>query len=256
MNRIAIMQPYLFPYLGYFQLIHSVDTFVLYDNLKYIHKGWVNRNRLLQVNGPPFYFNIPVPKRNLSKMKIKDIKLKDDSWKRKLLINIYQNYKRSEYFEEVFPVLERIILYKTDSLSRLNKTSIINISTFLKIETDIIADPAFDMRLEDKLNVDASNLLNVFPEIELETPTRMVVRVIALCKELMAHTYINPIGGVELYPKEDFKRNKIDILFLKMKDIQYRQNSINFHPGLSIIDVLMNCGKAGTKELLNEYTLV
>jgi hypothetical protein len=256
MNRIAIMQPYLFPYLGYFQLIHAVDTFVLYDNVKYIYQGWVNRNRLLQVNGPPFYFIIPVPKKNLSKMMIKDIKLKDDSWKRKLLKSIYRNYKRSEYFEEVFPVVEQSIIYKTDSLSRLNKTSIINISTFLNIETHIIADPAFDTRLEDKLKVDASDLLNVFPEIELETPTKMVVRAIAICKELIAHTYINPIGGVKLYSKEDFKRNKINIHFLKMKNIKYLQNSINFHPGLSIIDVLMNCGKEGTKELLNDFTLV
>ena len=249
------MQPYFFPYLGYYQLVYSVDKFVLYDNLKYIKHGWVNRNRLLQVNRSPFFFRIPVPKKYLSKKKIRDIRIKDQSWRKWLIKSIIFNYKRSPYFEDVFPLLESIILSKTDFLSTLNKISITEIASYLGIDTDISTDPSFD-DLESKLVEESSELSDIFPDIHLITPSVKLIRGIEICKSLKADTFINLIGGINLYPKEEFKRNGLDIFFLDMKEIRYRQNHKDFFPRLSIIDVLMNCGKKGTIDLLNEYVLI
>lgn len=255
MNSIAIMQPYLFPYVGYFQLIHSVNVFLLYDNLDYIKDGWINRNRLLAVKKWPFYFTIPVANKNISKKKIRDIRIKDKVWKEKLLTSINVNYKRSQYFKDVFPVVEKIINSNTDSLSRLNKISVSDISKFLNIDTNILIDSDFDW-LEDKLNRESSDLLRAFPHIVLKKASAKLIRPIEICRTMNVKTLINPIGGRDLYPKEEFRQNNLDVKFLKMKEIRYQQSSMRFFPRLSIIDVLMNCGKNGTFELLEEYILV
>ncbi len=213
----------------------------------------MNRNRLLAVNGPPFYITIPVPRKRPSK--IKDIQLKSGSWRRKLLKSIYFNYKRSPHFEEIYPLLETIIQCETDSLSNLNKTSIIQIANYLKIATNILTDLALD-ELEEKLVASSADRASAFPDIHLSDPSVKVIRVIEICRSLKAETFVNPIGGTNLYPKEEFIRNNINIMFLNMGEVRYKQNSRSFYPRLSIIDVLMNCGKEGTFELLKEYVLV
>jgi hypothetical protein len=165
------------------------------------------------------------------------------------------NYKRSEYFEEIIPVLEKCIEYNTRSLSELNKSSIIYISNFLNIKTHIIANPSFS-QLEYNLSLEKSNMHNKFPNIKVENLDVKSIRAIAICKKLDANIYINPIGGVNLYSPKDFTRNGINIHFLKMKEIKYQQNSRHFYSHLSIIDVLMNCGKNNTIKLLNQYDLI
>lgn len=254
MKKLAIMQPYFFPYLGYFQLIYAVDKFVLYDNLNYIKYGWINRNRLLAVKGEPFYFIVPVMKKSSSK-KIRDIKIKEGSWSCNLLKSIYMNYKKSEFFQEIFPLLEKIINYKTDSISLLNKKCILDISEFLSIGTDILTDPDFNW-LEDELNKQDLSLLDIDHHIESKTSSIKVNRVIEICKLLNAKIFINPIGGINLYPKEEFIENNISIFFLNMGEVRYQQNSNIFYPRLSIIDVLLNCGKKKTFELLNKFILM
>ncbi len=254
MDRIAIMQPYIFPYLGYYQLINAVDKFILYDNLNYIKYGWVNRNRIHNVGKSPMYFTIPTPKKTTGK-KIREIKIVNDYWRSKFVKSIFLNYKKTEYFEEVFELIENIINYKTDSLSVLNKLSVFNISKYLTIDTRILLNPELDW-IEEKLNVDNFKLSVEFPEIKMRERTIKVIRGIAICKYYRAKMFINPIGGIALYPKEEFRNNNLDICFLKMKELRYPQRSAQFNSRLSIIDVLMNCGKDRTKELLNEYVLI
>lgn len=259
MSTIAIMQPYLFPYLGYYQLISAVDTFVLYDSLNYIKSGWVNRNRLLAVNSAPFFFIVPVLRKS-SFSRIRDIRIKEGPWRTKLLRSICVNYKRAVYFDEVFPMLESIITCKTDHLATLNKASVLQVSNYLGINTEILTDPEFDW-LEDKLSVPGTDLASLFPDIRLRAPSKKMIRAVAVCRSLNAEKLVNPAGGASLYPKEEFARHGIEISFLKMKEVRYRQSSTSFrklglfYPQLSIIDVLMNCGKKGTFELLNEFVL-
>ena len=254
------MQPYLFPYLGYFQLIHAVDRFLLYDNLDYIKEGWVNRNRLLSTNGTIFNFVVPLARKS-SNRKIRDMRIASDFWRSKLRNNILRHYRRSLYFDEIFSVLDVVIRSETDSLSRLNKASVKQICGYLDISTRIDDDPVFE-ELEERLAGPTGDLATKFPDIQLENPVAKVIRPIEICRSLGAQVLVNPVGGASLYPREEFRRNDVDVRFLQMKDVRYAQTcsgpgaSAVFHGSLSIIDVLMNCGKQRTAELLNEFELV
>jgi hypothetical protein len=246
-------QPYLFPYLGFYQLVGAVDRFIIYDNLNYIQYGWINRNRFLVVGGEPAYFNA-VTEDSSSFKKIRDIKLSPKTnWRRKLLNTFFLNYKRCPFFDETQALIEPIILDQTDSLSRLCAKSIVDVCRHLEIKTEIIENPDYQ-QLEQSLESD--DLPAAFPSITLRNPERKVFRVIAVCQMMGANQFVNAIGGQALYDKEEFRANAIDLRFLRSRDQPYRQTAEIYHPNLSIIDVLMNCGKQGTMERLGNYELV
>ena len=253
-SNVAIMQPYFFPYLGYFQLIHSADKFVFYDNLEYIKNGWVNRNRLLQVNKAPFYITVPIPKKNRSSRKICDVKILEGNWRRKILNSIYLNYKRSNFFSEVFPMIEQIFQMSTDSLSDFNIKSIMQVTKFLGIDTTFVHGSQFAQIENLLLSTEVDHLSDTLG-VEMSCPTVKLARGIVICKQLNAKRFINPIGGSQMYPRLDFISNDLDAAFLLMRNIKYKQNSPTFFPSLSIIDVLMNNGKTETVRLLDEYDL-
>ena len=241
--KLAIMQPYFFPYLGYFQLIHAVDKCILYDNVNYIKKGWVNRNRLLEMNKTPVYIYLPLKQSSSNKL-IKEIEIDNTKpWKTTFLKIIEHNYKRSNFFEEVYPIIKDIIMFDEANLSRFNYNLLKTICTELKIE----------MRLYFKSEE--------YEQIEMEICNedkfyRMHSRIIEICKYEKAETYVNPIGGQELYNKKYFGSYGIELLFLNTQEYHYEQNSREYFDHLSIIDVLMNCGKEKTIRMLGRYDLV
>lgn len=250
------MQPYFFPYIGYYQAVSAVDKYLLYDDLAYIKRGWINRNRYRLVNGVPVYFIVPV-KGKSSFTKIKAIEIDDQSpWRKKMLRGIYYNYKRAPFFEDVYPLIERIIDSDVRLLTDLNASSIVEVSRYLGIPTEISTDAGRYADLECRLDVPDERLMDNFSEFQVTVPERKVLRALAICRAEGAHTFINAIGGQELYRKEEFSRNKIDLQFLKRGDIRYQQFSSKFRQDLSIIDVLMHCGRDGTRALLSEYVLV
>ena len=106
--KLAIMQPYLFHYIGYFQLIHEVDEFVIYDNIEFTKKGWINRNRLL-VNGKDSYITVPL-KNDSDYLNVSERFLAGNwaSEKKKILNRIFESYKKTENFETVFPIIKNI----------------------------------------------------------------------------------------------------------------------------------------------------
>lgn len=248
--KIAIMQPYFFPYLGYFQLIHAVDKFILYDNLTFIKDAWMNRNRIMVKNQQPALISVPLEKKSSNKM-IKEICLSSNtSWKSTVLNTIHLNYRKAPFFDEIYPVVEKVVTTDFDTLSSLNAYSIKQISINLSISTAIAEYPAYD-KLEENLR------RNSFAEnYVLNQPERKVVRVLEIVKVENANMFINPIGGQQLYSKKEFAMNNVELYFLRMDDIQYPQFSRSFHSSLSIIDVLMHNGWNGTAELLNKYKLL
>jgi hypothetical protein len=251
--KLGINQPYFFPYIGFYQLVNAVDKFIIYDNQQYIRHGWINRNRYLVVNGEPTYMIAPVENDGSTK-KIKDIKLANlKNWRKKLLNALFLNYKKSLFFQEIYGLLEEIILYDTDSLSKLCSKSIIDISRYLGIQSELIETPNYEA-LEQSL--ECENLQEVFPDIKLNAPEKKTFRIIRICQNLKADGYVNAIGGQKLYDKAEFEENGIDLHFLQSIDRSYQQNSATYHPHLSIIDVLMNCGRSGTAELLNSCELI
>ncbi len=242
--KLGIMQPYFFPYIGYFQLIKAVDTFILYDQVQYIKKGWINRNRIIEVNRADRIISVPVKHIAVTQL-IAETEIDNCvKWQHQMIKIIEFNYKRSPFFDEIFTFIKSILSIPYQKISQLNSYSIQAIASFLDIKTKIITE-------DDRLNSVEIDLSGI--ESDENRKTR---RVLSICERFDAQAYINPIGGVELYDKTNFKVGGIDLLFVKTKEYHYQQFSEAFIPHLSIIDVLFCCGLEKTKELLNNYELI
>ena len=254
--KLAIMQPYFFPYIGYFQCIKAVDKYILYENVDYIRKGWMHRNRVLIKDHMPVYINVPIVEKSSHK-KIYEIQIDPSSvWKKKLLKLLVMNYKGSHYFNEVFPVIENLINTEETLLFKYNSELTKGISHFLDIQTEIVSENSNYLPLEEMLNGIDDNNYHEFPELLVTKPLKKAARILKICSAEDATTYINAIGGEELYSKEEFKAYGVELSFLKTQPFSYPQFSKSFHPYLSVIDVLMHNGKEGTKRLLTQYDLV
>ncbi|MBR3722618.1 MAG: WbqC family protein [Selenomonadaceae bacterium] len=230
---IAIMQPYFFPYLGYWQLLTFVDRFVVLDDVDFIKRGWINRNNIL-LNGESHMFTIPLDKCSQNKL-ISETRLKfPESAKDKFLRTIQMSYSKAPYFTRVYPLLREIIYYETDDL------------------TDFICD-SFQKTLE-YLGINQNIIRS--SGIEKDDTLTGQDRILEICGRLSAKVYINPIGGLNLYDKEKFFQNGILLNFIKMKNIEYRQFKNDFVKNLSFIDVLMFNDISEIKTLLSEYELL
>lgn len=229
--KTAIMQPYFLPYIGYWQLINAVDTFVIYDNIQYTKKGWFNRNRFLQ-NGQDVLFSIPLKKDN-NYLNV-DKRFISPEFNKKELIAQFQNaYAKAPYLKEGMSILDEIINYNEDNLFKYLYNSVQKICGFLDIDTKII--------ISSTINID-HNL-------------KSKDKVITICKDLGANSYINPIGGYELYNKTDFEKNGLSLMFIKTNPIAYNQLGEGFLTNLSIIDMIMFNDKKTIIKYLNEYVL-
>ena len=243
------------PYIGYFQAINAVDKYILYGNVNFEKKSWVNRNRLMQRNGTIEPMVVPLKKKSSNAL-IKDIYIDySTDWQRRLLRSIQTNYGKAPYFEETFSLLNAILSKQYETLMELNTESIKAVAQHLGITTEIETDNSRFDEMEKKLrNIDST--FDVFPYMLKTCPVRKVARVIEMCKREDSNHYINAIGGMELYNKDEFAQYGIQLEFVKTNNIVYEQFNNTFEPYLSIIDVLMHNGKEKTKLLLNEYTLV
>jgi hypothetical protein len=254
--KLAIMQPYFFPYLGYFQAIKAVDKYILYENLDYITEGWMHRNRILVKNQNPIYINANIISKSSNK-KINEIELvQNNVWKKKLLNSINLNYRGSAYFHEIFCLIEKLVKTESKFLLEYNANIIKEVCLFLEIKTSIISDNKHYLQLETNLNSIDSGDYSQFPDLLLTKPIKKVARVIEICKIENAKTFINAIGGQALYSKDEFNKYGIELFFVKTEPFEYKQFSKSFIPNLSIIDVLMHNGKEKTKELINNYNLI
>jgi hypothetical protein len=209
------MQPYFLPYIGYFQLIASVDTFIVYDNIKYTKKGWINRNRML-LNGSDAVFSLPL-KKGADSLYVVQRELAEDFNREKLLNQFRGAYNRAPHFAQTYPLLERIIGYEEVNLFRYIYHSIVQLCEYLGIKTKIM----------------------VSSEVATDHELKGQDKVLALCKAAGADTYINTIGGLELYSKDDFRRHGINLHFIKARPFSYAQSGSEFVPWLSIVDALM-----------------
>lgn len=253
--KLGIMQPYFFPYLGYFQGIHAVDKYILYDNLNFKKEAWMNRNRYLLKNGVSTYFHAPLKKKSSYK-KIHEIELVDDDrWKKKFLNSLFLNYKKATCFNQAYPIIEDVLNFKTNKLNELNSLSIISICNYLNIPTEITADSSKYDEIEVKLQ-DRNLHRYDYQEINLVDWQPKILRIIEICRKENAGVFINSIGGIKLYSKDLFKLNAIDLKFIKPKPIAYKQYEKDFVANLSIIDVIMFNSIEKIRELLNQYELI
>ncbi len=230
---LAIMQPYFLPYIGYFQLLNAVDKFVLYDDVNFINRGWVNRNQML-VNGKAHLFTIPLENASQNKL-IHEIPISpQQAWRNKFLKTVAQSYQKAPYFTAVYPMLEEILFSESADISELCFVSLTKLATYLGITTEI------------------EKTSRVYQNSHLKGPER----ILSICHAERADQYINPIGGMELYNRERFRQEGLDLHFLKSNLHSYPQYKNAFVPWLSILDVLMFTSIEQTHTLLLDFELV
>ncbi len=208
------MQPYFLPYIGYFQLMGQVDCFVVYDNIKYTKKGWINRNRLLR-GGQPVTFSLPLAAGS-DALDIRERHLAQDFNRRKLLAQLTEAYRLAPQFPALKPWLEELILFGENNLFDYLLHSLRQVHARLALPCELL----------------------VSSSVEADHGLRGQDRVLSICKALGATTYINPTGGVELYEPAAFAEQGIELKFLKSTLPAYPQGAHPHVPALSIIDVL------------------
>lgn len=233
MGTLAIMQPYFFPYIGYWQLIRAVDRFVIYDDVSYINRGWINRNRLL-INGAPSYFTAPLQGASQNR-RICDTHLQPSAdWRNKLVRTVENTYRKATCFDEVFPVVENLIRHETDDLADYLAHQLQTLAAFMGLDTEFVVSS------------------RCYGNDELAGQDR----ILDICTREGAGTYVNPQGGLTLYESEAFHRAGIDLRFIVMRPLPYKQRSAGFVPGLSIVDALMETGPHGIGLHLGAYELI
>jgi hypothetical protein len=212
---VAIMQPYFLPYIGYFQLIAACDVFVMYDNIKYTKKGWINRNRMLR-NGTDVMFSLPLQGAP-DHLDVSERRLADSPDRHRWLAQLKGAYRHAPHYSSTLPLLERIAACEDDTLFGFLHHALLATCAHLGIDTPI----------------------RIASTVPADHGLKSQERVLSICEVLAARQYVNPIGGTELYARDAFAERGIALHFLRARPLEYRQGDGAFVPWLSIVDVLM-----------------
>lgn len=228
--KVGVMQPYFFPYIGYYQLAHAVDTFVFYDDVNYINRGWINRNRIL-INGQPTYITVPLKEASQNKL-ICDIAIDDK--REKILRSIEMTYRKAPYFAEAIVPITAVLTRPVAGIAELAMHSVTAVFEYLGVSREFMVSSEH------------------FPETK---GLSRAERLIAITKRCGSKHYINAAGGMELYDKEDFRQHDVRLQFLRPELAPYHQFGGEFVPGLSMIDVLMFNSREECLSRLVQYHL-
>jgi len=226
---IGSNQPYLLPYIGYWQLMNLADTYVISDSMQYIKKGYINRNSIL-LNNQAHRFSLEVIGVHEETL-INEVTVGNNA--RKIVSTISHAYKKSPNFANVFPMIEEVLLNKEKNLARYIGNSIEVIANYLEMNTQFI----------------------YLSDLQGETSLKSQDRTVDICKRVNASRYVNAIGGQHLYDKETFLAEGMDLSFLKTSEFEYKQYYNEFIPNLSIVDILMFNSKETIKGMLEAYSL-
>ncbi len=237
--KIAIMQPYFLPYLGYIGLIKHTDEFILLDDVQFIHHGWIERNRILKPNSGEQYISVPLIKHS-QKTLIKDIKIRNEEmWKAKIKAQLVHYKKKAPFYNETMNVIDKILKYDTDSIVKLNKYSLEKICEYLNINANIKIFSEMDLKIKEPLSPDewALNICTALGNVD---------------------EYWNPPGGITFFDITKYEKANIKIKFLEIVLEYYsqRRGKENFIPGLSIIDVMMFNSIEEINNMLDNYQFI
>lgn len=233
--KIAIMQPYLFPYIGYFSLLKNTDYFLFFDTPQYIRKGWINRNRILKSDGSAIYFTIPIEKQHreatIDSMKV----IQNEEWENKILgqLSVYKN--KAPFYKEVIDVVKEVLNKDYQYISEVAIDSVVQSCRYLGIN----------------LNYDICSKIEL-PDFNVKEPDEWALY---LTKYMKYDTYVNPPGGKSFFSYDKYKNNNIKLQFLTQDIIPYDQRIPQFVPGLSIIDIMMFCKPEDILLMMNNYKL-
>jgi WbqC-like protein len=233
--KLAVMQPYFFPYAGYWQLIIAADSLVLLDDTQYTRRGWINRNRILKPAGGWQYVTVPL-ERHSQKEPIRNIRAHEThDWKNTILRQLDHYKRKAPHFDATIAIVRSILRSALDRrISQINFTVVQTMCAALGIKRNVM--------VSSKCNFDYSGVAEAGDWA------------LRISEQLQAAEYINPISGAALYNADAFAASNVRLSFLRPEEIVYPQDG-PFEPWLSIIDLLMFNGIEGTKALLSRYSL-
>ena len=235
--KVAIMQPYFAPYLGYISLIKHTDQFILFDSVQFIRHGWIERNRVLKQTGDWLYIQVPLVKSPRETI-IKDLLINNDlDWKLKIQAQLQTYKKIAPNYNKIITLMTKIFAQEYTSIVKLNQV-------FLEVICEYLGFPK-------KLQIFSEN------NFKIDTPHSADEWALNICKVLGDNiTYINPIGGLEFFDRIKYEENNINLFFQKMNILPYDQKREAFESGLSIIDVLMFNSIDEINVMLDNYELI
>ncbi|MGK9175460.1 WbqC family protein [Yokenella regensburgei] len=234
--KIAIMQPYFFPYLGYISLIKHTERFILLDDVQFIRHGWIERNRILKPESGWQYLSVPLKKKNHTAT-IKETEINNETdWRDKLLRQLTHYKKKASFFRKTMAVVEQGLDIRTDSIAELNLHVLKSVCGYLEINADL--------SVFSHLNMD------------IEPPDAPDEWALNICKKIpTVSAYWNPTGGMTFFDKNKYTAANIDLVFQKVNLTPYSQSNqgLAFEPGLSIIDVMMFNSPDAIHTMLDNY---
>lgn len=231
--RVALMQPYFFPYIGYFQLMAACDLFVVHDDVQYIKGGWINRNRIL-VNEAPDWITLPVAAAAHT-LPIRDRNfLRHDRSAARLPARIASAYRGAPFVARTMALVQEVLSFPESSVAAFNTNLLRRVAAHMGITTPIALSS--QLAKDDSLAGEA--------------------RVLDICQLTGASSYVNAIGGRALYSQQAFSQRHMDLVFLSCKAAPYRQFGTEHTPFLSVIDVLMFNDLSDVQRMLTEYQLL
>ncbi len=235
--KVAIMQPYFFPYLGYYQLIQTVDKFILFDDVQYIRHGWINRNRILKPGGGWQYVIAPLAPHS-QKTLIRDIRLKNGSeeWKELIMRQMAHYKKKAPFYDQTIDVLKQCFTFRESNVTLFNRASMLTVCEYLDIDANI--------QVSSELNLNYDNVSDA---------GEWALRI---CEQAGAREYINPSGGKELFDPAKFSRSGILLSFLSSNLSEYSQKrNPPFEAGLSMLDIMMFNSPDDIRRMLADYRI-
>ena len=230
--KIGIMQPYIFPYIGYFQLINLVDKFVFYDDVNFNKRSWINRNKIL-INNKEFLFSIPLNHPSQNTLINKIFISYNYNWKRKFLKSLEKSYHKAPFFKEVFSIVQQVLSKEKKMISEICIKSVTSVLAYLDIQTLIIKSSS------------------IYQNQHIKGQDR----IIDICKKEDSNIYYNLIGGLNLYDREKFFSNGINLKFIQANKSNYKQFTDVHIPNLSILDILMFNSKEQIRKMLESYNI-
>ena len=231
--KLGIMQPYFFPYLGYFNLINCVDKWIVFDTAQYIRHGWVNRNRILHPKEGWQYIIVPLRKHPRD-TPIKDVQINNDQdWKRRIIGQLQHYKKKARYFRETIVLVEDCLAPEENSISRLNAFILGKVCARLGIRLDYDFFSEMDLELGP-----------------VEGPEDWALRI---SEAMGAKEYVNLPGGVDLFDEQKFTDSNIKLTIRNLPPFEYSCRGYEFIPNLSVIDLLMWNEPETIKQYLDEH---
>lgn len=233
--KLAIMQPYFLPYIGYFSLIMATDEWIVFDSVQFIRHGWIERNRILKPNEGWQYISVPLIKQPLGTLIKNTVIRVEEPWRQKIFRQLEHYHKRAPHYTKVIEFLQESFKYETNSITKLNTHLMECICSYIGIK--------FSAHIYSEMNLIHD---------EVTDPGEWALNI---SKAVNAKQYINPPGGVQLFDKGKFKREGIKLHFLRNNLTPYNQRRPAFEAGLSIIDTMMFCSPEEIKGLVGDYEL-